>query len=182
MAEKTTWIKLDRNILTWKWYSNNNTKALFIHLLIKANIKEKTFMGLEIRRGQLVTSYKTLSRETGMSLKNLRTAMENLETTEEITRKIFHDYSIITINNYDLYQGEDPTVGRQPEEKPVANKKPRTGSRKKKVIKREETPVAEISSDGQYVPQYWELPLDEKYWGRFKSEDEYYAYRQNGGE
>ena len=48
---KTTYIKLDRNILNWRWYKDANTFRLFIHLLLKANIRDHDFEHVTIRRG-----------------------------------------------------------------------------------------------------------------------------------
>lgn len=104
MAEKSTWIKIDRNILNWGWYKDTNTKALFIHLLLKANIKQGNFMGVEIKRGELATSYASLSKETGMTVKNVRTALEHLKATQEVAIKRHSKFSVISILNYSSYQ------------------------------------------------------------------------------
>ena len=104
MAEKTTWIKIDRNILEWGWYKDANTKSLFIHLLLKANIKKGNFMGVEIKRGELATSYVSLAEETGLSVKNVRTALEHLKSTGEVAVKRHRKFSVISIPNYTMYQ------------------------------------------------------------------------------
>ena len=106
MADQTTWIKIDRNILRWGWYKDNNTKALFIHLLLMANIKPNMFMGVQIGRGELATSYKSLSEQTGMSVQNVRTALNHLKLTGEITSSQHSKFSVISIVNYDLYQSQ----------------------------------------------------------------------------
>lgn len=71
MANKTTFVKLDRNILEWRWYKDQNTKALFIHLLLKANIRPHGFRTVTINRGELATSYASLAAETGLSIQNV---------------------------------------------------------------------------------------------------------------
>ena len=48
-------IKIDRGILDWEWYSDINTTRLFIHLILKANWKDGRFQGQEIKRGSFVT-------------------------------------------------------------------------------------------------------------------------------
>ena len=77
-------IKIDRKILDWEWYSDINTCRLFIHLLLKANWKDGRFQGTEVPRGSLVTSYNSLAKDTGLSVKNVRTALNHLETTGEV--------------------------------------------------------------------------------------------------
>lgn len=106
MADQTTWIKIDRNILRWGWYKDNNTKALFIHLLLMANIKPNMFMGVQIGRGELATSYKSLSEQTGLTYKQVRTALEHLKWTGEAAVKKHPKFSVISIVNYDLYQSQ----------------------------------------------------------------------------
>lgn len=106
MANKTTFVKLDRNILEWRWYKDQNTKALFIHLLLKANIRPHGFRTVTINRGELATSYASLAAETGLSIQNVRTALAHLETTGEVTRKQHSKFVVISIPQYDLYQSQ----------------------------------------------------------------------------
>ena len=102
------WICLHRKFLSWEWYSDLNTKSLFIHLLIKANFEDKKWQGVEIKRGQFLTGRKVLAKETGLSEQQVRTALERLKSTNEITIKSTSRYSIITLNNYNTYQDEQP--------------------------------------------------------------------------
>ena len=78
------YIKLSRKILEWEWYSDVNTCRLFIHMLLKANWKDGRFQGEEIPRGSFVSSYQNLASETGLSVKNVRTALEHLRNTGEV--------------------------------------------------------------------------------------------------
>lgn len=100
----SNWIKLYSDFLNWEWYTDNNTKALFIHCLLKANWKTGNFQGQEILRGSFVTSLAHLSKETGLTIQQTRTALEHLISTGEITSKITNKYRIITITKYDMYQ------------------------------------------------------------------------------
>ena len=104
MAEKTTFIKIDRNILEWGWYKDVNTKAVFLHLLLTANIKPKKFMNVEIQRGELATSYKSLAEALGISIKCVRTAVKHLEEGGEVAVKRHPRFSVISIPRYDYYQ------------------------------------------------------------------------------
>lgn len=104
MGNKSTWIKIDRNILNWGWYKDTKTKSLFLHLLIKANVKPGKFMGVKIDRGEVATSYSSLAEETGLTVKNVRTALEHLKSTEEVAVKRHSKFSVISILNYSLYQ------------------------------------------------------------------------------
>ena len=102
--DKTTFIKLDRNIMEWRWYKETTTKVLFIHLLLRANFKDADFMTETIHRGELVTSYPALAAETGLSIKQVRTALEHLKETGEVAVRRQSKFSIISILCYDYYQ------------------------------------------------------------------------------
>ena len=106
-------IKIDRRILEWEWYKDLNTCRLFFHLLLRANWKDGRFQGMEIPRGSLVTSYNNLAAETGLSVKNVRTALKHLETTEEVAVNRHPKFSVVTIKNYNLYQSDGIVNGSQ---------------------------------------------------------------------
>lgn len=100
-------IKLHRKFLKWEWYSDYPTFKLFIHFLLMANHKEESWRGLLVKRGQHVTSYSKLSKKTGLSVRQVRTAISNLKTTGELTYQTTSKYGLVTIINYDTYQSYD---------------------------------------------------------------------------
>lgn len=100
------WIKLHRQMTKWEWYKDSNTFKLFIHLLLLANHEENQWQGQAIKRGQLITSINHLSEECGISIQNARTSLKKLKSTHEITSKTTNKYTLITIENYDKFQGE----------------------------------------------------------------------------
>ena len=104
MAEISTFIKLDRNITKWRWYQDANTTRLFIHLLLNANIEPHDFQKITIQRGELATSYASLSRDLGLSVKNVRTALEHLKATGEVAVTKQPKFQVISIVNYSKYQ------------------------------------------------------------------------------
>jgi hypothetical protein len=97
-------IKLDRKILSWEWYQDINTCRLFIHLLLNANHAEGKWQGNLIQRGELITGLNKLSEKTGLSIRQLRTCLDKLKLTGEITIKPTNKFSVITICKYDNYQ------------------------------------------------------------------------------
>lgn len=114
------YIKLDRRILNWKWYSDTNTKVVFLHCLLRANWKNTTWKGLEIKRGQFITSLAELATSTSLTIQQARTALSHLETTNEITSQSTNKYRIITVNNYDKYQAVNKQDNRKPTSKQQA--------------------------------------------------------------
>jgi hypothetical protein len=112
------WIKIHRQILEWEWYSDKNAFRLFIHLLLKANHKEKKYKGLELERGSVVTSRDILAIEIGLSVQQIRTSLDKLILTNEITIKTSPKGSVIQIVNYSKYQIIDNEITK---EQPVDN-------------------------------------------------------------
>jgi hypothetical protein len=120
MNNQQGWIKLHRQILEWEWYSDNNCFRLFLHLLLKANHKEKRFKGIELKVGSIVTSRDLLARETGLSSQQIRTALNKLISTSEVTSVTSSQGTIIQIVSYEKYQvstneitNEQPTINQR---------------------------------------------------------------------
>lgn len=100
------WIKLHRQIVDWEWYTDHNTFRVFIHLLLTANHKDKKYRGIELKAGSIVTSRDILAIATGLSVRQVRTALDKLKTTNELTIKTSSQGTIIEIVNYSKYQVE----------------------------------------------------------------------------
>ena len=112
-------IKLHHKMLEWGWYDDPNTCRLFIHCLLKANWKACEWHGHKLKPGEFVTSIHSLSEETGLSARQVRTALDHLQKTGEVTNKSFTKFRIITVKNWDQYQVIDkqPTNNRQTTDK-----------------------------------------------------------------
>ena len=109
----TEYIKLFRKMLKWEWYSDVNTKVLFLHCLLKANWKDGSWHGYKYKRGQFITSLQSLSKETGLSVRQVRTALKHLISTGEVAS--WHDSKIriITVVSFDKFQARDKQSDRQ---------------------------------------------------------------------
>lgn len=103
-------IKLWHNLRNWEWFDDPNMLALWIHLLLKANWKDKNWRGIEIKRGQCVIGRKQLCKETGISEQTIKTCLNRLKSTSEITIKVTNKFSILTIVKYDLYNEKSKEV------------------------------------------------------------------------
>lgn len=109
MADKG-YVKFHRKIKDWGWYTDPYTFKLFFHLVTFANFADKEFFGETIKRGQIARSYSTLAKETGLSERNVRTALQHLQKTGEVTVERHSKFSVITIKNYNEYQESDTQV------------------------------------------------------------------------
>lgn len=105
------YLKLYYKLLDWEWYTDANVMRLFIHCMLKANVKTKKWLGTTIERGSFITSYSHLAQELGLTVQQIRTAIQKLESTGEITRRITRNQqgsnTLITINNYNEYQPDN---------------------------------------------------------------------------
>ena len=113
MSNLNGFIKLHRKLLAWEWYSDINVRVLFFHCLLRANHKKEKWQGIEINAGEFVTSYDHLAKECGLTTQQTRTALNKLKLTGEITSKTTSRYSIITINNWNLYQANNTQDNKQ---------------------------------------------------------------------
>lgn len=117
--ENNSFITLHRRITQWEWYTDANTMRVFVHLLLMANHKETKWRGEVIARGQVLTGLDQLSKDLKLSVQKIRTALEHLISTGEVTNRSTNKYRIITINNYSSYQDKKQAkqqAKQQPEE------------------------------------------------------------------
>ena len=143
--ENISWIKLFRKFREWEWYDNNNVKVLFLELLLTVNYEDKMWHGIPIKRGQILTGIEDLGKRTNLNYQQTRTAIDKLISTNEITKVSTPLYTIISVNNYDSYQGltkvatnEQPT-SNQPLTTTKELKNIKNISNKKKILKKEKT-------------------------------------------
>jgi predicted peptidase len=122
-----SWIKLHRKFLEWEWFETPEMVKLFIYILLKVNFRGKKWKGISVKRGQLITGRKQLSNDLNMSEQKIRTCMNKLKSTNEITIKTTNKYSVITVTNYDSYNvlndSKQPTNNQQPNQQ-TTNKQP----------------------------------------------------------
>ena len=98
------WIKIHRKILEWEWYDDCNVFRLFFHLLLTVNYEDKNWHGTTIQAGQIITSVDKLAGSLHLSTQQIRTAINKLKNTGEITSETTNKYTIITICNFAKYQ------------------------------------------------------------------------------
>lgn len=137
------WIKIHRKLLEWEWADDPNMVALWIHLLLNANFEETRWHGIVIPRGSFLTTQSELCRKTGLSRRSLRTCLDRLKSTNEVTIETTKLYTIITICKYDCYQfAKDAT---RPSERPSGDQQP-TNDRPAIILEEEK----EIKNEEEY--------------------------------
>ena len=106
-------IKLHRKFTAWRWYQDPVVKDVFLHLLLTANFKKTKWRDLELDEGQLVISYQNVANELGIGVQRVRTAINKLKLTHEITSKSTNKFTVITIVNWREYQLGDDSANIQ---------------------------------------------------------------------
>lgn len=87
--------------------------VVYSYLLYKANHSNaiindnKTTNTITINRGQTMTSFRKLSEETGLSERQIRTAVKNLISAKYITQQSTRNYTIFTLCHYDRKNIDD---------------------------------------------------------------------------
>ena len=104
MQELNGYIKLYRKLIKWGWYQDSVVKDLFLHFLLTASFKDFEWMGRHLRAGQLITNRKRLADELNFSERQIRTAMEKLKSTGEVTYETTNKFTIVTVLNWEDYQ------------------------------------------------------------------------------
>lgn len=112
--DNDTYIRLYRSFLNWQFYSDRNVKDVYLHCLLSANFKPKNWKGEIIGRGSFVTTYKKLSEELGMSPQEIRTAINKLIDSNDLTKKTTNKYTIITVVGYDVRQNSSEETTSKP--------------------------------------------------------------------
>lgn len=106
-------IKVARGLRDWQWYSKRNMVAIWIELLLTAAFSDYYQDGILVKRGQVITGRKKLAEKLNISEQEIRSCLDRLKSTNEITIKTTNKYSVITIVKYDEYQGKPEWINQQ---------------------------------------------------------------------
>ena len=120
-ANEEGWIKFHRKILKWEWWEDIICYRLFSYFLLMANAADQRWRGYEVKRGSFVTSSQRIEQDTKLTTQQVRTAMEHLKSTGEITCKTTNKFTIITVCKYGQYQ-QSPADEQQAINKQTTNK------------------------------------------------------------
>lgn len=137
MQQESGYVKIHRKLLQWVWYKNLVIKSVFLHCIFAASFTERPYEGGMIHKGQLVTTYKNLALDLGLTVQQVRTAIKKLKSTGEITCEPTNKYTVITVVNWEEYQfyggkathkpTRCATNGQQSSNNQITNKQQTTG-------------------------------------------------------
>jgi len=78
------WEKLPRRISKTQCYKNPNAMLIYVHCLLRANVYDDSYKGITLQAGQFLTSIRQLAKECGLTEKQTRTGIANLEKEDLI--------------------------------------------------------------------------------------------------
>jgi len=113
MDNDHSYIKLFRKMLTWGWYGDTNTVRVFLHILLRANHKPGEFRGYKLQAGDCIFGRKEWAEELGLSEQEIRTAIDHLKSTNEITTKSTNRFTIVHVEKWEFWQIEDGESDQQ---------------------------------------------------------------------
>lgn len=118
------WIKLNKKILKWGWYSDANVKITFLHLLLIATYEDCEYLGIKLKRGQAIIGSEKTAEQIGITRQQLRTALKKLEKFGEISKKSTNKFTIVTVENYNKYQSVNRSSNQRiTNEQPTSNQR-----------------------------------------------------------
>lgn len=142
MARINPWIKLHKKILHWGWYQDLNVRSLFLHMLLLANDDDCEWMGNKIPAGGFATSIASLSKATGLSPQQTRTALDKLKSTNEITIQPTTQFTLIQLNSWPKYQSNN-----KEDNKPITNEQQTDNNRGTKKVRSKKLEVPKGTGD-----------------------------------
>ena len=103
------YVKVYRSLIDWGWFQDVNTAHLWIYILARVNYEPSRFKGMRVGRGEMVESLSEISKKTGLSVDQIRTALKHLNSTGEITSKGTRYGMRIKVLKYAVYQ-DSPAI------------------------------------------------------------------------
>lgn len=126
------YIKLNRKLLTWQWKDDPNMVALWIEILLQANYEESNYHGESIKKGEFLTSVEKLSKGSGLSTRQVRTCLERLKKTQELTIETTNKGTKICVVKWAQYQGECPKTDKRSDKRATSKRQASDNSIRKK--------------------------------------------------
>ena len=109
------------------WLKNQDLWTVWSYCLMKASHKKRTvrigFQKINIEPGQFVFGRKRASEELNLSEWKIRRCIDSLRKSGNVAIKTTNKFSVITIINWELYQGDDNNKNEENRQQ-TANKPP----------------------------------------------------------
>ena len=125
------WIKLHRSLLSHPRYSDDKWSRVFIHLLLLAKFRpcKATFMGrvIVLRPGQFTTNLPEIASALKIHESSVQRILQILKTDRQIDWEPGNKSRLITIVNWEKFQGDDDEEFVKPTDRRQATDRQATG-------------------------------------------------------
>lgn len=147
-SNQAGWIKVHRKILEWEWWDDPNTFRVFMYCLLRANHSDKKYRGTTVEKGSFLTGLHVMAEKTKLSIQQVRTSLNKLISTNEITKESTSKGTRIYVVNWEKYQDKESEVTNKITSKPTneqqTNNKPITTNKNDKNVKNEKKHIGEV--------------------------------------
>lgn len=143
------WIKIHRQLLGSNIFQNEKLLKIWMWCLLKATHAEREqIVGrqkVELKEGQFITGRHAAAAELGMAPSTAWDYLQLLKSEDCISIKSNNKFSVVTIENWAFYQGQDENSDSKTDNKKTADKQQiDTNKNNKNVKKKDNIPFAEI--------------------------------------
>ena len=153
METNDGFLKLFRCISKWEWKTRPEMIALWVEILVQTNYADRKYCGETYEKGSFPTSLEKLALGTGLSVQTVRTCLNRLKQTGEITVKSTHHGTKIIVNKWAQYQDVDAEINKRlTNDQQTTNNTKRNKEVKKKEKYKKESEVLEVYDSSNNPP------------------------------
>jgi hypothetical protein len=135
------YVKLWRKSIDAGWLSNHKLWAFWCWALMKASHKEYDMVvgcqQVHLMPGEFIFGLNKASEELEMSIRSIRTILDFLKKSKNMTIKTTNKFSIISIVNWDTYQSDKNENDNQNDKQPTNNRQTTDNKQECKELKNE---------------------------------------------
>lgn len=109
-------VSIDRSIMRSSIFQNAELFQIYITCIMRASYEDKKIVLsnqiVELKRGQFVIGVEKFGQFFGLNEKKMRARLNALKRANKIATKGANKFTLITVLNYDYWQGEGRAEGR----------------------------------------------------------------------
>ena len=101
------YIKLSREVGEWEYFKDPNSMLVLIYLMLHAKYEDSEFQGYPLHIDNVVYSIKGIASATGLSERQVRTALDKIKATGILTSKSTSKFSV---GHLEKWASQKPTT------------------------------------------------------------------------
>lgn len=100
----TSWVKLHRQILEWEHFTEPTVLQVWVCLLAMTRPRERRIHGVYVKPNEALISYRNLHEITGLAINTVKSAIDKLVQSGEISVKATGMGTLVKIEKFQQYQ------------------------------------------------------------------------------